>query len=423
MQIERVVSPGGIEAWLVEEYEVPVIVMNVSWAGGSASDPQARRGLANMVSGLLDEGAGKLDSQAFQRREDELASSLNFNASRDNFTASLRTLTKNLQPAFELLHLALAAPRFDPEPVARVRSQILIALAHREQDPNWIAGRVWWHNALKGHPYATQPDGRPETVKAITVEDLHRFIRDRLARNVLTLGVVGDITPAQLKPLLDKTFGGLPAKAAPVDIPEAEPDAFGSQLLVKKPVPQSVVTFGQPGIKRDDPDWYAALLDNYVLGGGGFTSWLTTEVREKRGLAYGVYSYLAPLRHGGLILGGVATENAQVAEALHIIRGQWQRMHDNGPTEKELEDAKTYLTGSFPLQFSSTGNIASILVDIQQNHLGIDYINRRDRIINGVTLADAKRVARRLFDPAKLSLVVVGSPQNLVAREVSSEGG
>jgi zinc protease len=230
------------------------------------------------------------------------------------------------------------------------------------------------------------------------------------------------MTPERLAALLDKTFGDLPAAAAPGTVPEATAQNPGT-LLVKKPIPQTVVTFGQPGLKRDDPDWYSALVVNYVLGGGGFTSRLTTEVREKRGLAYSVYSYLVPLHHAGVVLGGVATENSRVAQSIELIRAEWKRMHDEGPTQDELDKAKTYLTGSFPLQFDSTGRIAATLVDIQQNHLGIDYLQKRNAIIEGVTLADAKRVAKRLLDPDALSFSVVGAPANLTpTREVNGEG-
>ncbi|HET7593999.1 MAG TPA: pitrilysin family protein, partial [Stellaceae bacterium] len=181
--------------------------------------------------------------------------------------------------------------------------------------------------------------------------------------------------------------------------------------------------FGQPGIKRDDRDWYAAYVVNHILGGGGFSSRLTAEVREKRGLAYSVYSELDPMQHSGVILGGVATQNDRVAQSIDIIRAEWRRMRDAGPTEKELDDAKTFLTGSFPLSLDSTGHIAGILVAIQRDRLGIDYIDRRKTLIESVTLDDAKRVAHRLLDPDKLSFVVVGSPDKLGgAQEVTPNG-
>jgi zinc protease len=419
-----VVSPGGIEAWLVEDKSVPVVSLEAAFTGGAATDPAAKPGLANLTASLLDEGAGPYDSQAYQTRIEDIASSIRFTASHDDLTASVKTLSEHAEAAFELLRLALAEPRFDPDPVARVRSSIVVSLARKGENPNAIASRLWWKNAFAPHPYAQPSDGTPEGVEAVTVDDMRRFMKERIARNVLTIGVVGDITAARLAPLLDATFGALPEKAAPAALAEASADRGGVTLLVKKPIPQSVVAFGQPGLKRDDPDWYAALVMNYILGGGGFTSRLTTEVREKRGLAYGVYSYLAPLDHAGVLLGGVATQNSRVAESIDIIRQEWWRMHDSGPTEAELDGAKTYLTGSFPLQLDSTDRIAAVLVDVQQNKLGIDYLDRRNALIDGVTLADVKRVANRLLQPAALTFVVVGAPDDLPgARLVDDEGG
>jgi zinc protease len=424
VEIKRVVSPGGIEAWLVEDRSVPVVALEADFSGGASTDPADKPGLANLTASLLDEGAGPYDSQQFQTRVEDIASAIRFSASQDNLTASVKTLSEHVEKAFELLRLGLTEPRFDPDPVARVRSSIVVSLARKAESPNAIASRQWWKNAFEPHPYARPSDGTTEGVQAVTVEDMRRFVKERIARDVLTVAVVGDITAERLAPLLDATFGTLPARAAPAAIPDVAADQGGRTLLVRKPIPQSVVAFGQPGIKRDDPDWYAALVVNYILGGGGFTSRLTTEVREKRGLAYGVYSYLAPLEHTGVVLGGVATQNSRVAESIDIIRQEWRRMRDEGPTAAELDSAKTYLTGSFPLQFDSTDRIAATLVDIQQKKLGIDYLDRRNALIEGVTLADARRVAQRLLQPDALTFVVVGAPEALPgARAVDDAGG
>jgi zinc protease len=250
------------------------------------------------------------------------------------------------------------------------------------------------------------------------------FVRGRFAKDALMIAVDGDITPGQLKPLLDATFADLPDHAAPGTVPPLEPRAAGETLVAKLPIPQSVVIFGQPGIKRDDPDWYAALLVNEVLGGGGLTSRLSEEIREKRGLAYSVSSGLDPMEQGGVIVGGVGTENARVGQSLGLVKSEWQRMRDGGPTEAELASAKTFLTGSFPLSLDSTGSIAGVLIQMMHDHLGIDYLDRRNGLIDGVTLADAKRVAKRIFDPTALTFVVVGSPPALEgAHDISPGGG
>jgi zinc protease len=422
-KIEEVKSAGGITAWLVEDHSLPVVTLDVSFRGGAALDPEDKVGRAAFTADLLDEGAGELDSQAFQGRLEDLATSLEFAASEDAIGASLRTVTANLTPALDLLRLALSAPRFDDAAVTRVRSQLLAQLARDAREPRYISNRLWWRNAYDGHPYARPLNGTPESIARIATPDLRAVVHDHLARDVMIIGVVGDVTADALKSLLDTTFGPLPPHAAKGKVADVVAAAKKPLLLAKLPIPQSVVTFGQPGIKRDDRDWYAAYVMNHILGGGGFSSRLTTEVREKRGLAYSVYSGLEPMQHSGVILGGVATQNDRVAQSIDIIRAEWRRMRDAGPTEAELNDAKTFLTGSFPLSLDSTGHIAGILVAIQRDRLGIDYIERRKALIEGVTLDDAKRVAHRLLDPDKLSFVVVGSPDKLEgAQEVAPNG-
>jgi zinc protease len=422
-KVEQVTSPGGITAWLVEDHSLPVVTLDVDFRGGTALDPAGKSGLATLTADLLDEGAGDLDSQAFQGKLEDLAASLQFSASDDDIDVSLRSITANLGPSLVLLQLSLTAPRFDEPAVTRVRGQLLGQLAREQRQPQYISGRTWYRTAFGDHPYARPRQGTAESIAGITADDMRGLVKNRIARDVMLIGVVGDVTPEALKALLDRTFGDLPAHAAPSDVPEVTVEAKDALLLAKVPVPQSVVTFGQPGIKRNDPDWYIAYVVNHILGGGSFSSRLTEEVRVKRGLAYSVYSVLQPLQHSGLILGGVATENSRVAQSIDIIRAEWRRMHDEGPTADELRDAKTYLTGSFPLSLDSTGRIAGILVAMQRDGLGIDYLDKRAALIDAVTLADTKRVARRLFDPDKLSFVVVGSPETLPgAKEVPPSG-
>src|SRR5579872_731824 len=345
VKIQAVTSPGGITAWLVEDHSLPVVTLDVSFAGGAVLDPPSIPGLATLTADLLDEGAGTYDSEAFQSRLEDLATSLEINASEEAIGASLRTTTANLQDGLAMLGLALTAPRFDAEAVARVRAQLTANLAHHATEPRYIANRLWQLHAFAGHPYAHPVEGTQESIARITAEDLHRLARERLAKDVMLIGVVGDITPEALKTELDRTFGPLPEKAAAATVPEVIPAADGAVELARMMVPQSVVVFGQHGVKRDDPDWYAALIVNYILGDGGFSSRLTAEVREKRGLAYSIYSQLAPMQHSALIEGSVATRNDRVQDSIDIIREEWGRMSVEGPSAKELADAKTYLTG------------------------------------------------------------------------------
>jgi zinc protease len=411
-RVERVTSPGGIEAYLLSEPSIPFLSLSMHFKGGAALDPEGRAGLAYMISGLLDEGAGELDSQAFRTELEDLAIRLSFDAGRDEFTGQLKTLTENRQRAFELLRLALVEPRFDAEPVERIRSQIQASLRQRSEEPDYLAGVTWFETAFPGHAYGRPVRGTVESIARITVEDLRGFVDRRLARDNLVIGVAGDVTAEELKPLLDLAFGDLPAHSAPIEIARAMPDG-GETVIVRRDIPQSQVSFGEMGIRRDDPDFYAAYVANHILGGGGFTSRLTDEVREKRGLAYSVYSYLYPADHAAIWLGGLGTTNAAVGEALRLVRQEVEKLARGEVDEATLEDAKTYLTGSFPLKLTSNDAIAGMLVSMQVNDLGIDYLDRRNGYIEAVTLDDLRRVAARLYDPKKLLVVVVGDPDGL----------
>ena len=411
--IERVVSSGGIEAWLVRDHTNPIITMRFAFRGGAALDPEGREGLANMVSALLDEGAGDLDTKTFQEQLEDLVITLRFDAGRDNFGGRLRTLVENKATAFELLTLALTRPRFDAEPVERIRSQILSSLRQEAEDPNAIAGKTLFKTLFPVHPYGRPVDGTLESVAAITRDDLKGFVKRRLAKVNLAIGVVGDITVEALKPVLDETFGGLPTKAGVWAIPEAALQGQGRTVVVTKPAPQSAIVFADKGPKRQDKDFYAAYVMNHVLGGGGFTSRLYNTVREKRGLAYSVYSALHPLDRAGLIFGGAGTANKSASETLAVMRGEWTRMAAKGMSDTELADAKTYLTGSYPLRFTSSDRIASMLIGIQMNNLGIDYPDRRNGLIEAVTLGDVNRLAKKLLRPDQLTVVVVGQPDGV----------
>lgn len=415
--ITRVVSPGGIEAWLVNEPSIPIISLEVVWEGGARLDPEGKAGLANLVSALLDEGSGDLDSAAFQARLKDLAIGLSFDTGKDTFRGSLRTLAKNRDEAFALLAQAMTKPRFDTEPVERIRGQILTGIARDRTNPRSLVGRGWFSAAYPDDGYGRPTDGTDESVRAIEVADLRQFVADRLARDNMTIGVVGDISPETLAALLDSTFGGLPGKARdgtgsdvwPVDDPDLQ--------VIEQQTPQSIVMFGMRGLKRDDPDYYAAYVMNYVLGGGGLTSRLAESVREKRGLTYSIYSYLNPMAETALYMGGFSSSNETVAQAIELTQAEFVRMRDEGVTEEELADAKTYLNGSFPLRLTSNSRIAQTMVAMQRHNLGIDYLDRRPDYINAVTAEDVRRVAKRLLRTENLRVVVVGKPKGL------SQGG
>lgn len=417
VEVERVVSPGGIEAWLVSDHSNPITTVKFAFRGGSALDPDDKSGLANLVAATLDEGAGDMDSNAFQKALDERSISLGFDSGRDSFRGTLRTLNAHRDDAFKYLRLALTAPRFDADPLTRMRAQIMSGIQQSEEDPQARASKLIFETAFAGHPYARDNDGTLKSVAAITVDDMRAFVAQRLARDNLLIGVVGDIDADALKVYLDQAFGALPAKAESWALPKIAPKLDGGVKVIDIDVAQSSVQFAQPGIDRHDPDFYTAYVLNYVLGGGGFVSRLYDEVREKRGLAYSVYSYLMPLDAGAAVMGGAGTANARVADTLATVRQVWQKFAAEGPTADELKDAKTYLTGAYPLRFTSSSAIADSLVGMQEDNLGIDYMDKRNSFIEAVTLKDAKRVAAKLFQPGKLSFVIAGRPVGVTATQ------
>jgi zinc protease len=404
--VERVVSPGGIEVWLVREPSVPLIAIDFAFRGGSCQVSPEKAGLADLVTDLLDEGAGDLDSRAFHERVENYAIGLSFSASRDYVGGSLHTLTENQDVAFDLLRMALTQPRFDADVVERVRTQVLSGLKRANMNPNDLANRNWWAKAFPGHPYAQPVSGTLETVPNLTVADLKGYVRRTFARDNLKVGIVGNVDAEAAGRIVDRIFGGLPAKAELKEIPNAEPTALGKTLKVELDVPQSVVLVGGHGLSQKDPDFMAAYVLNHILGGGSFSSRLYREVREVRGLAYSVHSTLMPLDHAALFVAGTATRTDRADEALSVMQNEIRRMAESGPTVDELAAAKSYLKGSYALRFDTSSKIASQLVMLQLADLGIDYFTRRNSLVDAVTLDDVKRVARRLLSPEMLVAVV-----------------
>ena len=414
MNIQKVVSPKGIEAWLVEDHTLPLIALQFGFPGGTSQDIAGKEGVAYFVSGMMDEGAGDIESEAFQERLESLAIDFSFDAGRDAFSGGIKTLTKNRDEAFRLLNLALTAPRMDADAVDRVREQITSSIKMDNEDPEKIASTAWFKRVFDGHPYANPPKGTVESVQSITSQHLKDYVRAMFARERLNVAVVGDINAEELSKALDTVFGDLPEKAQLRSVPEAEWRAQPSSQVIPLSVPQSVVTFGHSGPKRKDPDFTAAYILNYIIGGGGFSSTLMQEVREKRGLAYSVYTYLYPLDRAGILLGGVATKNEAVSQSITVIKDELGRMATNGPTPEELDNAKRYLTGSYALRFDSSVKIANTLLWLQIEDLGIDYIAKRNAMVEAVSMDDIKRVAATLIQPGNLIITVVGQPVGLM---------
>lgn len=414
--IQTATSPGGLTFWLVEERAIPIVTVEIEFRGGASLDPEGKEGLAELFSGLLEEGAGELDAVGFAEATDALAARFGFSASRDALSVSATMLAETREASIDLLRLALTAPRFDEEPLSRVKGQMISSIRSEETDPDARVSRAFFAAAFPGDPYGRPGGGTEASVAALTAADLRAALPRLLNRGALHVGVVGAISAAEAGALLDRLLGDLPAEA-PAALAPVAPALAPGLSVIELDVPQSVAMFGHAGILRDDPDYIPAYVLNYILGGGGFSSRLTVEVREKRGLSYSVYSYLLPFDRAGLWIGGVATANASMAESVAVIREEWRKIAAEGVSDEELSKAKRYLTGAYALQFDSNGKIADMLVSLQSAGLPSDYPETRNALVEAVTAEDIRRVAARLLKPEALAFVVVGKPEGLPASQ------
>ena len=421
IDIQQVTSPGGIKAWLVEEHSIPFTSLEIRVRGGANLDREGKRGSVNLMTALLEEGSGDLDARQFQEAREGLAASFGFDVYDDALAVSATMLTENRDEAVGLLRQALIEPRFDEDAIERVRGQVESIIASDAQDPSTIASNTLLAKAFPGHPYGSDLNGTAESVAGLTREDLLQAHRDTLVKGRVYVGAVGDITPEELGILLDTLLGDLPEDGP--DLPaEQTMTVGGGTTVVDYPTPQAVAVFGQPGLDRDDPDYFAAYVLNHVLGGGGFESRLMNEVREKRGLTYGIGTSLVDKDYADLWLGSVASSNATIGQAIDLVRQIWADVAQNGVSEQELTAAKTFITGEYPLRFDGNAQIAGILVGMQMIGLPPDYVVNRNSYIEAVTMEDIKRVAGELMDPADLHFVVVGQPEGLEAEAEPAVG-
>jgi zinc protease len=412
VEVKEITSPGGIDAWLVEEHSIPFAALEIRFRGGTSLDAPGKRGAIYLMTALIEEGAGDLDARAYARAVEALAASFSYDASDDDVSVSARFLTENRDAALALLRDAIHEPRFDAEAIERVRAQVIASRRSAEKNPNDIARTAFNRLIYGDHPYGSDGEGTVESVAALSRDDLLAAHAAVFARDQLYVSAVGDITAEELGAVLDELLGDLPETGAPMPAP-AELTIPGGVEVVEFDTPQSVAVFGQRGLDRMDPDFFAAYVLNEVLGGGGFESRLMDEVREKRGLTYGIYSYLAPRDLAAVYLGSVASGNDRIAETIAVIRDEWAKAATEGVSAEEVEAAKTYLTGAYPLRFDGNGPIARILTGMQMQGLPTDYIATRNDKVNAVTVEDVNRVAAELLDPDGLQFMVVGQPEGL----------
>jgi zinc protease len=412
--ITPVTSPGGISAWLYEDQTIPIVTIEASFRAGSVLDPEGQEGVTALMTALLEEGAGDLDATAFAEAREALAARFSFGASLDAVSVSATMLAENRDATLDLLRSALVAPRFDAAAIERVRGQLLASLRAEASNPRRLASRAFLARAYEGHPYARPSDGIEATVASLTRDQILAAREAALTTDRLAVAVVGAIGPEELGPLLDRLFGDLPRQGPPLP-PVAEVTAPGTVTVIDLDIPQSVVMFGHAGIARDDPDFIPAVVLDHILGGGGFGSRLTEEIRERRGLTYGIATWLATNDLGWLYLGSFSSGNGTVAEALDLVRAEWARISTDGVSDAELDAAKRYLTGAYALRFDGNARIAGQLLGLQIAGLDPDYVNRRNALVEAVTLDDLRRVVDRLIDPEALTFVVVGRPEGVDA--------
>jgi zinc protease len=411
--VKTIVSPGGIKAWLVEDYAVPIVALEFALMGGASQDPKGKPGVANLLAGLLDEGAGPYDSDAFHRALEDQAIELSFSVDRDFISGRMQTLARNREQAFELLRIAVTEARLDADAFERVKSQIAAGLNRELNDPDHAASRAFRRLAYPDHPYGAALRGELYTLADLSRTDIFDLRAADFASDNLKIAVVGAIDADTLGKYLDDAFGDLPEKASLAPVADVLISGVGTRHVVDLDVPQSTIRFGRQGIARNDRDLIPAMVVNHVLGGGVFSARLFKEVREKRGLAYSVYSRLIDCDHAAMLSGGTSTKNERAVESMQVIEAQIRSLSEEGPTEEELDKAKKYLIGSYALRFDTSTKIAGHLARLQAEGYGVDFLDERNQLIAAVTMADAKRAAKHLFGDGSLLVAVVGRPQGM----------
>lgn len=410
--IQQFTTPGGVSVWLVEEPSIPILSLRMAWQAGEMNDPAGLEGLSNAVVYHMNEGAGDLDAQAYFKRMEELNMSFSCGASRESTFCNASMLTDNAQDSFDLIALAFAEPRFDDGPFERFLREQEVGLQTRETNPRYLATRARAAALYAGHPYATETSA--ESLAALSQEAM-RTQKDRLmVKQGLLVTAVGAISPSELAPLIDAMIAGLPDRGDTVDTADVQlADPVATPIVVDLPQPQSLVTFAAPAMPREDPDFYTAVVLNYTFGGGGFESRLMQDLRVEKGLTYGVSTQVSSQDKIQLWVGGGQTKNESAGEFIAGIRRNLATMVAEGMTEEELSAAKAYLTGSYPLGFDSNAKIAARMMGVRIEDLPVDFFDKRNAMVEAVTLEDVNRVARAYLDPDKFTFIIVGQPAGL----------
>ena len=406
--IQTVTTRGGLTAWLVESDSIPMISVDVSFRAGSAFDPEGQNGLASLALSLLDEGAGDLPMQEYQEEVERIGARIWGEAGLLTASANMATLSENKEKAFELFGLAITQPRYDDEAVERIKGAMLTGLRKIQESPDRLASRAFSQAMYGDHPYGNPTDGREETVPQLNKDMLTAYHAKFFTRKNMVISVVGDITADELAVLLDKTLADVPEGDTAYKVTTPPPAITPQTIRLEKEIPQSTVIFGHEGLSREDDDYYATLLMNEILGGGGLTSRFATEVREKKGLAYFAYSQFKPLPFHGPFIAKVSTTNEKVDEAISLMKTEMEKVQKENVTQEEYDENIQYLTGSFPLRLDSNNKILNYLTFMQMEGLGVDYLATWPDKIRAVTYEAVHKAAQKRLKPREVITVIVG---------------
>jgi zinc protease len=414
---KRIVLKNGMVLLLAEKHEIPMVTMSMAIKAGSVAEPSEKPGLASLTASLLTQGTMKRTANQISREIDFIGGSLSVSGGDDFASASLRVLKKDLRTGLDLLADVLLHPAFDQKEIDRKIKEMLASIQRQKEEPDVIAGEAFTKAVFGSHPYGRTNDDVAAYLPKLVRQDVVDFYSRRYGPNDAIIAVVGDVAEKEIVPLLNEYFKGWkPAeKASP---PHGTPPAISAVVVKKldKKITQANIAMGHLGINRENPDFYAVMIMNYILGGGGFSSRLMDNIRDNRGLAYDVHSSFSAQKEPGSFRVWVQTKNESANQAIEEIFKELNRIRTEPVAEKELADAKAYLTGSFPLRMDTSSKIAGMMTSVEIYNLGLDYPQKYPKLINAVTREDILRVAKKYLDPDKIVVVVLGDQEKIQLR-------
>lgn len=407
-------TPNGITVLLVERHGLPIISIQMLIRAGSMNDPEPLGGVANLVANLLDEGTTTRSSAQIAEEVDFMGARLDASAGADASTASLTVLKKDLAKGLAILADIVRRPSFPAAEIERKRQQTLGAIIAQQDDPAAVAEKAFQNVIFQNHPYHRPVEGTEATVPKIQRADITKFYDTYYRPNNAILAVVGDVTEAELMALVDAEFGGWEARdVPPVTAPSPNLPERRRMEVIDRSLTQASLVMGHVGIQRNNPDYYAVVVMNYILGGGGFSSRLLKKIRDEQGLVYGIASHFDARVHPGSFEVSLQTKTATADEALAGVLAELERIRREKVTAQELTEAKEFLVGSFPLRMETNARMAALLSQIEFYGLGRSYFDDYPDKIRAVTADDVLRAAQRYLHPDKLTLVAVGRKAEL----------